>query len=254
MTTKEAAWIHPNPLLESYVVLPDGYQMDRKEAASKGYKIVAWPKAERVATAHEHEPESVVLPRGQVVSRDTAESAGFTVSARASEATADPNRSWRSAILSSPEARDRASATVELVTTQSPTTMPVANARAFLRGLPTETTEETTTMTTDTNANPERAARLAEINGGMQAFNKQRGYGARTNVQGSQSRGVSLAGVDETKLRRLSQIRLNALESGTAHEASAGETKKLRYALSVEGMALSDVFAQLNVDTSKLRI
>jgi hypothetical protein len=60
--------------------------------------------------------------------------------------------------------------------------------------------------------------------------------------------------VDQTKLRRLSQIRLNALENGTAHEASAGETKKLRYALSVTGMALSDVFAQLHVDTSKLRI
>jgi hypothetical protein len=60
--------------------------------------------------------------------------------------------------------------------------------------------------------------------------------------------------VDQAKLRRLSEIRLSALENGTAHEASAGETKKLRYALSVEGMALSDVFAQLNVDTSKLRI
>ncbi|MDB4872406.1 MAG: hypothetical protein JWL97_3410 [Gemmatimonadales bacterium] len=253
MTTKEAAWVHPNPLLDSYVVLPDGYQMDRKEAASKGYKIVAWPKAERVATPHQHEPESVVLPRGQVVSRDTAQSAGFIVSARAPEATADPNRSWRSAILSSPEARERTSATVELVTTQSPTTMPVASARAFLRGLPTETTEETTTMTTD-NANPERAARLAEINGTVNAFNKQRGYGARTNAPASQSRGASLADVDQVKLRRLSQIRLNALENGTAHEASAGETKKLRYALSVEGMALSTVFTQLAVDTSKLRI
>lgn len=133
--------------------------------------------------------------------------------------------------------------------------MPVANARAFLRGLPTEQTqEETTTMTTDTNANPERAARLAEISSTVNAFNKQRGYGARANAPDSQSRNALLAGVDQTKLRRLSQIRLNALENGTAHEASAGETKKLRYALSVEGMALSDVFAQLAVDTSKLRI
>ena len=78
--------------------------------------------------------------------------------------------------------------------------------------------------------------------------------GARANTTASQSRGASLAEVDQTKLRRLSQIRLNALESGTAHEASAGETKKLRYALSVEGMALSDVFAQLAVDTSRLSI
>jgi hypothetical protein len=110
-------------------------------------------------------------------------------------------------------------------------------------------------MTTD-NANPERAARLAEINGSVSAFNKNRGYGEtrRVNATASQSRGASLADVDQTKLRRLSQIRLNALESGTTHEASAGETKKLRYALTVEGMSLTDVFAQLNVDTSKLRI
>jgi hypothetical protein len=161
------------------------------------------------------------------------------------------------AVLALPEARDRESAAVEIVTTQTADTMSVASARTFLRGLPTETTEETSmpTNTTD-NANPERAARLAEINGGMAAFNKGRGYGEgrRTNVQGSESRGVSLADVDQTKLRRLSQIRLNALENGTAHEASAGETKKLRYALSVEGMELSAVFSQLSVDTSKLRL
>jgi hypothetical protein len=108
-------------------------------------------------------------------------------------------------------------------------------------------------MTTD-NANPERAARIAEINVGMQAFNKQRGYGARTNAPASQPRGASLADADQTRLRRLAEIRLNALESCTAHEASAGEAKKLRYALQVRDMALSDVFAQLAVDTSKLRI
>jgi hypothetical protein len=107
------------------------------------------------------------------------------------------------------------------------------------------------THTTD-NANPERAARLAEIEGGMKAFNKQRGYGARANAAPHASR-ASLAGVEQTKLRRLAEIRLNALESNVAHEACSGETKKLRYALQVRGMALSDVFAQLNLDTSKLR-
>jgi|SRR5665213_314289 len=255
MTAKQVAWVHPNPLLARFdVVLPDGYVMTRKEAVAKGFAVTSWPEGERTATPHPHEPGSVVLSRGQVVSLDTAKSAGFTVSARAPEITADPNRSWRSAILSSPEARDRASATVELVTTQSPTTMPVENARAFLRGLPVEQIEEETTMTTDTNANPERAARLAEINGGMQAFNKQRGYGEAKVLLRPGVVSRLAADVDETKLRRLSQIRLNALENGTAHEASAGETKKLRYALSVTGMALSDVFAQLSVDTSKLRI
>jgi hypothetical protein len=239
-------------LLGSYVILPDGYQMSSKEAKSKGYKVVAWPKAERTASPHPHEPDSVVLPRGQVVSLDTAKSAGFTVSALASEIAADPNREWRSEILSSPEARDRASATVELVTTQSPTTMTAANARAFLRGLPVETKEEdATTMTT--NAHPERAARLAEIEGSMNAYNKSQGHAARANTA-TQSRGASLAGVEQAKLRRLAEIRLNALESNMAREASSNEAKKLRYALSVTGMPLSAVFAQLNVDTSKLRI
>jgi hypothetical protein len=253
MTTKEA-WIYPNPLLDDYVVLPEGYRIKRKEAEAKGFTVSSWPGSERTATPHPHETDMAILPRGQVVSLDSAKSMGFTVSARAPEATADPNRSWRSAILSAPEAIDRASATVELITTQSPATMSVANARAFLRGLPTETTEETTTMTTDTNANPERAARLAQISANAKAFNKQRGYGAGANAPASQLRGASLAGVDPAKLRRLAEIRLSALENCTAHEASAGETKKLRYALSVQGMALSDVFTQLNVDTSKLRI
>jgi hypothetical protein len=221
MTTKEKLAV-PLDFMPSIVALNNGERMSRKEAKAKGYKIYGEP--EEVA------PDAAI----------TAKSAAHA--------------SWRGAVLALPDARERRSAAAEIVNTHTKHSMSVLNARAFLRGLPTETTEETITMTTDTNANPERAARLAEINGGMQAFNKQRGYGARTNAPGSQSRGASLADVDQTKLRRLSQIRLNALESNTAHEASAGETKKLRYALSVEGMPLSDVFAQLNVDTSKLRI
>ena len=221
MTTKERIAV-PLDFAPSIVALNNGDRMSRKEAKAKGYKIYGEP--EEVA------PDAAI----------TAKSAAHA--------------SWRGAVLALPDARERQSAATEIVNTHTEHTMSVVNARAFLRGLPTEQTqEETTTMTTD-NANPERAARLAEINGGMHAFNKQRGYGARTNAPASQSRGASLADVDQTKLRRLSQIRLNALESGTAHEASAGETKKLRYALSVTGMALSDVFAQLKVDTSKLRI
>jgi hypothetical protein len=221
MTTKEKIAV-PLDFAPSIVALNNGERMSRKDAKAKGYKIYGEPDA--------------TAPDNETAAKLTA------------------HMSWRGAVLALPEARERESAATGIVNTHTEHTMSVVNARAFLRGLPTETTEETTTMTTDTNTNPERAARLAEINGGMQAFNKQRGYGARTNVQGSQSRGASLADVDQTKLRRLSQIRLNALENGTAHEASAGETKKLRYALSVEGMALSDVFAQLAVDTSKLRV
>jgi hypothetical protein len=215
---------------------------------------------EKIAVPLEGTPSVVLLNNGERMKRHTAIAAGYKIAGEpdavatdnANAALKDQHKAWRGAVLALPEARYRESAAVEIVTTQTADTMTVANARAFLRGLPTEQTqEETTTMTTD-NANPERAARLAEINGGITAFNKQRGYGARTNAQGS--RGASLADVDQTKLRRLSQIRLNALENCTAHESSAGETKKLRYALSVEGMALSDVFAQLAVDTSKLRI
>jgi hypothetical protein len=218
---------------------------------------------EKIAVPLDGMPSVVVLNNGDRMKRGTAKAQGWKIYGEpdatapddANAATLKAHRAWRSSVLALPEARERESAAVEIVTTHTADTMSVANARAFLRGLPVETKDEpnVTTNTTD-NANPERAARLAEINGGMKAFNKQRGYGARTNAPASQSRGASLADVDQTKLRRLSQIRLNALENGTAHEASAGETKKLRYALSVEGMALSDVFAQLNVDTSKLRI
>lgn len=216
---------------------------------------------EKLAVPLEGTPSVVLLDNGERMRRSTAKAQGWkiygepdaTAPNNANAALKDQHKAWRSSVLALPEARDRESAAVEIVTTQTADTMTVANARAFLRGLPTEQTQEETSMPTD-NANPERAARLAEINGGMQAFNKQRGYGARTNVPASQSRSASLAGVDETKLRRLAEIRLNALESCTAHGASAGEAKKLRYALQVRDMALSDVFAQLAVDTSKLRI
>ncbi len=220
MTNKEKIAV-PLDFAPSIVALSNGDRMSRKEAKEKGWKIYGEPDA--------------TAPDNETAAKHAA------------------HMSWHRAVLALPEARQRESAATEIVNTHTEHTMSVVNARAFLRGLPTEQTqEETTTMTTD-NANPERAARLAEINGGMQAFNKQRGFGARTNATPMRA-GDSLAGVDQTKLRRLSQIRLNALESGTAHETSAGEAKKLRYALSVEGMALSDVFAQLAVDTSKLRI
>jgi hypothetical protein len=217
---------------------------------------------EKIAVLLEDTPSVVVLNNGDRMKRSTAKAQGWKIYGEpdatapddGNAATLKAHKAWRSSVLALPEARERESAAVEIVTTHTADTMTVENARAFLRGLPTEQTqEETTTMTTDTDTNPARAARLAEINGTVNAFNTQRGYGTRTNAAPTRF-GASLADVDQTKLRRLSQIRLNALESGTAHEASAGETKKLRYALSVTGMALSDVFAQLAVDTSKLRI
>jgi hypothetical protein len=224
MSTREKLAM-PDPEYPSIVTLADGTRMKRADAVKKGYKIHGEPDA--------------------------------TAPDDANAATLKAHKAWRSSVLALPEARDRESAAVELVTSHTAETMTVASARAFLRGLPTETEEQTnvTTNTTD-NANPERAERLAQISANAKAFNKGRGYGEgrSTNAPAPQPGSASLAGVDQTKLRRLSEIRLNALENGTAHEASSGETKKLRYALSVTGMALSDVFAQLHVDTSKLRI
>jgi hypothetical protein len=199
----------------SVVLLNNGERMTRKEALAKGWKIHGEPDA---------------------IAPDNANAA-----------LKDQHKAWRTSVLALPEARDRESAAVEIVTTQTADTMTVASARAFLRGLPVET-EETSMPTSDTDP---RAARLAEIESGMKALNKANGHAARVNTTPSRP---SLAGIDQAKLRRLAEIRLNALESNVASEASNGEAKKLRYALSVTGMALSDVFAQLAVDTSKLRI
>jgi hypothetical protein len=205
----------PLDFMPSIVKLDNGVRMTLTEARAQGYKIHGEPDA--------------IAPDNEITAKRTA------------------HASWRGAVLALPEARDRESAAVEIVTTQTADTMTVASARAFLRGLPVET-EETSMPTNDTDP---RAARLAEIEGGMKAFNKGNGYGARANATPSRP---SLAGMGQAKLRRLSEIRLNALESNVASEPSNGEAKKLRYALSVTGMALSDVFAQLAVDTSKLRI
>jgi hypothetical protein len=209
---------------------------------------------QKLAVPLEGTPSVVVLDNGDRMRRSTAKAQGYKIFGEpdaiapdnANAALKDQHKAWRGSVLALPEARDRESAAVEIVMTQTAETMTVASARAFLRGLPVETTEETSMPTNDTDP---RAARLAEIESGMKAFNKGNGHGARVNTTPSRS---SLAGMDQAKLRRLSEIRLNALENNTAHEASAGETKKLRYALQVQGMALSDVFAQLNLDTSKL--
>src|SRR5258708_2762371 len=144
---------------------------------------------EKIAVPLEGTPSVVLLNNGERMKRPAAIAAGYKIHGEpdataqddGNAATLKAHKAWRSSVLALPEARERESAAVEIVTTHTADTMSVASARAFLRGLPTEQTEEQTNVTTNTtdNANPERAARLAEINGGMQAFNKQRGYGAR---------------------------------------------------------------------------
>jgi hypothetical protein len=203
----------PLDFMPSIVKLDNGVRATRAEARAQGYKIYGEPDA--------------TVPGNEIAAKHAA------------------HMSWHRAVLALPEARDREAAATEIVNTHAEHNMTVASARAFLRGLPVE--KEETSMPTN-NADP-RAARLAEIESGMKALNKANGHAARVNTTPSRS---SLAGMDQSRLRRLSEIRLNALEDNTAREASTGETKKLRYALQVQGMALSDVFAQLQIDTSKL--
>ena len=212
----------PDPAYPSIVTLADGTRMKRAAAKAQGYKIVGEPDA--------------------------------TAPGDSNAAVMKAHNDWRCSVLALPDARDREAAAAEIVNNHTEHTMPVANARAFLRGLPTEQSqEETNTMTTNADANSERTERLAQIQSGMKAFNKGRGY-SEPRVRSAQA-APSLSEVEPAKLKRLAEIRLNALESNSAGEASANETKKLRYALQVHaetGMPLLNVFSQLNVDTSKL--
>jgi hypothetical protein len=249
MTTKEA-WIHPNPVMGGIVILPDGYEMRRHAAEAKGYKVVAWPDSERTAVPHPHEKDLVILPRGQVLSRNTANIEGFALAARLpNAAAADPNRSWRAAIMGLPEARDRTSATAELLTTQSHETLSVEAARAFLRGLPTEDENEEQTTVTD-NADP-RAARLAEIEGSVAAFNKSQGYRTARSVA---PRPVQeRTDIEPTKLQRLTEIRLMGLcQNG---RDNSQEAKILRNALDTHhrvGTPLNRALAQHGLDATTL--
>jgi hypothetical protein len=220
------------------------------------------PIREKLAVPLEGTTTVVVLDNGDRMKRTTAKAQGYKIFGEPD--AVEPNNettqgqaahaSWRSAVLLLPEARDREAAAAEIANNHTEHTMPVANARAFLRGLPTEQTqEETATMTTNVDTNPERTERLAEIQSGMKAFNKGRGY-SEPRVRSAQT-ATSLSDVEPAKLKRLAEIRLNALESNSASEASTNETKKLRYAMQVHaetGMPLLNVFSQLNVDTSKL--
>jgi hypothetical protein len=111
MTTREKLAM-PDPTYPSIVTLADGTRMKRPAAIAAGYRIHG-------------EPDVAAPDDGNA-------------------ATLKAHKTWRSSVLALPEARDRESAAVEIVTTHTAETMTVTNARAFLRGLPTETTEETT--------------------------------------------------------------------------------------------------------------
>ncbi|MDX3966040.1 MAG: hypothetical protein QHD01_05505 [Bradyrhizobium sp.] len=248
MTLNKVAWLHPNPLLSEHdVVLPDGYIMRRNDAEAKGFAVVPWPDSERLAMPHPYESDRVVLARGTVVSRETAETAGFTIGERAAVSDARGPRGWRSAIMTLAEAKDRPSATAELLTSQTSETFTVEQARAFLRGLPvetehTETTEETTMTTND----DPHAARRAEIARSMNAFNKSRGYECKATR-------VDVKDIEPAKLKRLAEIKYSALHA--SGKGMTQEAKLIRLALDTHdkiGTPLVQTLAQLGVDASKL--
>lgn len=254
MAKNEAAWRHP--VHGAMVILPDGHVMTGNKARDQGWKIEDFPaNVAKTATPHPHDNDKVIIARGAYAERAKAIAAGFTVNENVAApignenaAIAQAHKSWRNSILALPEARDRESAVVELVTSQTSNTMSVESARAFLRGLPIEQTEAPNTMTTKTDP---RAARLAEIATGANAFNVSRGFAPKAKAAASPS------SFDPVKLQRLADIRLAAItmrmEKGEM--ALANEQKKLSYAMSVHaqtGLPLATVFAQLDVDTSKM--
>ena len=212
----------------------------------------------KIATQHPTYSRMVTLPSGVVTSAESARKDGYTI-ANGPDSSPEPipqptaktpERAWRTSILKLPEAAERSSAAVEIVTQHSPTTMSVDAARAFLRGLPTERAEAPKVAKQPVDP---RSARRAEISNSMTAFNRNNGYA----VKKSGKVAPSLSDIDPTKLKRLAEIRLGALtlrmERGEI--AVSNERKKLAYAMSVHsqtGLPLATVFTQLGVDTSKM--
>lgn len=247
--------VYEHPGQRRNVLTASGESMSRADAEALGYTIAAYADlvapSERIATRHpEHLDLMALPPFGLMVTADTAKLMGFAVSQTPAKQRAvsgsDQKASWRSAILAAPEAKDRPSATVELVTSQTPETLTLDQARAFLRGLPVETEQTHTTEETMTTNDDPRTARLAEIGRSMNAFNKMNGHAGKVIR-------ADVKDIEPAKLKRLTEIRLSALSaSGRGHHQ---EAKLLRLALSTHdsvGTPLSRVFAQLGVDTSKL--
>lgn len=150
-------------------------------------------------------------------------------------------RVWLSNIQNSPEARARPAAAAAFLASCTPDTHTTAQAIAFIRGLPVETehTEERT-MTTDIDP---RAARCAEIQGSMKAFNASRGYTTKP-TQGA---------VDSAKVQRLAEIRYAAMmQNGKAHTTEARTLKLALDTHATTGAPMDRTLASLGFDVSKL--
>lgn len=236
-------WAHPT--VEHLYIGADGkdqlYESNRPVADIDGVPVVAWPDHAKVAAPLGYDAEKVLTARGVVLDRKKAILAGFQID---EPGKIKPGSSWRSSIYALVEARERPAATAELLTSRTSETLTVEHARAFLRGLPVESEQTDTpedTMTTETQ--DPRAARRSEIRDSMRAFNRDRGVTVQAKA------APSLSSIEPTKLRRLAEIRLAALNVGSA------EHRNLAYALRVQdqtGSQLMAIFAQLGVDTSKI--
>lgn len=246
------------------VLTASGERMWREDAEALGYTIAPYTDlvapSERIAATHPEFSDLVTLPPfGYMVTTATAKQMGFAVSKIASPRVTtappsrpDPQSTWRSAIMTSPEAKERPAATAELLTTRTPETLTVEQARAFLRGLPIEAEQTETPDTMTTNDDP-RAKRLAEIAAIGPALNKAMGYTSERPQPAKASQPAALSNVEPARLKRLAEIRLNALQMN-GHGLTQ-EAKALKLALDTHattGFPLARALAQLSVDTSKL--
>lgn len=237
MTTKGTAWRHPLRLGE--VVLSNGSTLSERDARSKGHAVIDWPQNAMTAVPHPTERHLVVPERGPPLTRYGAMDAGFIVG----EAERSSHSSWRAQIMALPEVKGRECAVAELLSTQTEQSMSVENARALLRGLPTERKEASKRVTAN-NHDP-RAARKAEIAASMQAFNARNGH--KTTARAASLAPV--ANIEPAKLKRLVEIRLSA------PNLSREEGNTLRYALELHemnGTTLAYELHRMGVDTSKL--
>ncbi|MEY9184552.1 hypothetical protein [Bradyrhizobium sp. USDA 313] len=246
--------VYTHPASRRDVLLASGETMSRADAEALGYVIAQYADLlkpnERIATRHsEHLDLAVLPPFGLTVTETTAKTMGFAITKDGAKRTAlrsDSSAAWRTAIFTSPVAKDRPAATAELVNSRGPESLSADQAIAFLRGLPIETTDtdivEETTMTND----DPRAARLAEIRSTMNAFNKNNGYKVKPSR-------ADASAVEPAKLKRLAEIRYSALY--TNGKGMTQEAKQIKLALDTHenvGTPLAQAFAQLGFDASKL--
>ena len=205
--------VYKHPEGHGAVLTASGEQMSRVDAEALGYTVAPYvdlvaPSARFAARHPEYSDLAILPPFGLTVTDQTARAMGFALSAlplasAAKPSRPDPQASWRSTIMKLADANKRPSATAELLTSQTPETLSIEAARAFLRGLPVETEQDTTEEIMTTNDDP-RAARRAEIAASVQSFNRDRGWAKPQSAAPKPAPAVS--SVEPEKLKRLAEI------------------------------------------------